>query len=357
MADETETAPASIPDLHHSLVYKDVYAAFIAAQKEFKPVAKKKTATVRSMKTGATYTYHYADLADVLTMALPVLNSHDLGLMQPHILYQGKLRVCTRLIHSSGQWLQTDGINISEMVTRQDFGTDSTYDRRYDLCSMLGIAAEEDIDAQIHEEAEQTGTKPQGVMPRVRQPGTVSPRPPAAASSEAEKFLEHREAVISELKKVEPNGHLLGQRAAAMFPQHKSTKTLTVADLERLLDTMKEEKQQKAAKTEPPKPEPTLEPTQEPFPDDIPDVAEMFENGSLTTANRIPGPTIGRGLAQRLHKLISIHNIHTDQELLDDYLKPLGLEHASDLPRDMYGALCDWAEGKLVEGTNVVDPT
>ena len=74
----------------------------------------------------------------------------------------------------------------------------------------------------------------------------------------------------------------------------------------------------------------------------------MFDEGTLTTAGRLIGiPTIGKGLAQRLHKLIGIHKIHTEAELLEDYLKPLGLEHASDLPRDLYERLCDWAEGKL----------
>jgi hypothetical protein len=60
----------------------------------------------------------------------------------------GKLRVVTLLIHESGEWLQSDGIEISEIGEPQQFGAESTYFRRYDGCSFIGVAPDEDTDAQ-----------------------------------------------------------------------------------------------------------------------------------------------------------------------------------------------------------------
>jgi hypothetical protein len=357
---------AGIPDLHHSAEFKNIYAAFIQAQAEFTAIPKKKTATIRNQKTGSVYTYKYADLADVLAMALPVLTRHELGLMQPHIRVDGRLRVCTRLIHATGEWLMSDGVAVLESGSPQEFGTDSTYYRRYDVCTFLGIVADEDIDAQKDAEIRQSA-------PQVRQPravprpiGVTAPQPktelfperpvPAdktnpQASADADDELAVREDLIHKLKNMVPDNKELGKRAAAMFPQHRSTKTLTVADLQRLYETLQNEKEYVESLTEIVDQSPIVTPTP-PAHEETADIATMFAEGKLTTASRLTGPTIGKGLAQRLHKLIAIHKIHTEEELLEDYLKPMGLEHASDLPRDLYDSLCDWAEGKLQEGTS-----
>jgi len=357
---------AGVPQLHHSAEFTNIYAAFIHAQAEFTAVPKNKTATIRNQKTGSVYTYKYADLADVLAMALPVLTRHDLGLLQPHIQVDGRLRVCTRLIHATGEWLMSDGVAILESGSPQEFGTDSTYYRRYDACTFLGIVADEDIDAQKNAEIRQS-------TPSVRQPAAVAkpvtgpklqpktesfPEPPLAASKpeqpvseEADKQITEREDLILKLKTLVTDNKELGKRAAAMFPQHRSTKTLTITDLQRLYETLQSEKEYRESLTEIVDPSPFVASAPAPH-EETADIATMFAEGKLTTASKITGPTIGKGLAQRLHKLIAIHKIHTEEELLEDYLKPMGLEHVSDLPRDLYGSLCDWAEGKLQEGTS-----
>ena len=350
---------------YHSPEYKEIYAAFIQAQGEFTPVAKTKTAKVKGRtKTGAEYeyTYKYADQADVLAMALPVLTKHGLGLMQPHMWIDGRLRVATRLIHSSGQWLQSYGLGLPENLAPQDFGSLSTYWRRYDVCSLLGIAADEDVDGPGTGDREQkTENREQKT---VRQPAAVvKATQPTPTSTPGEQLLVERDALIGKLKELVPDGKLLGQKAKAMFPEHQTTKTLMLADLQHLYEALLKEKADREKREAPP--------PERPVPSDIPpDVAAMFDEGTLTTASRLPPPetkiasggprligipTIGKGLAQRLHKLIGIHKIHTEAELLEDCLKPLGLEHASDLPRDLYERLCDWAEGKQESPAKGVD--
>ncbi len=125
----------------------ELITALAQAQSKFTVVPKNKTATVRT-KTGGEYKYQYADLADVLSMALPILSTNGLALSQPHLIIGGKLRVATLLLHTSGQWMQSDGIEISEDGDPQQFGAESTYFRRYDVCSFIGVAPDEDTDAQ-----------------------------------------------------------------------------------------------------------------------------------------------------------------------------------------------------------------
>lgn len=121
--------------------------ALAAAQAEYVPVPKNKIAKVK-MKSGGEFSYNYADLADCLSMALPRLSRHEIAFMQPHTFADGKLRVVTFLLHESGEWMESDGIEISEDGDPQQFGAESTYFRRYDGCSFIGVAPDEDTDAQ-----------------------------------------------------------------------------------------------------------------------------------------------------------------------------------------------------------------
>ena len=126
--------------------------AFAAAQAEYVPVQKKKTAKVKgTSKNGKDYdyTYQYADLADILEMAIPRLSKQGLAFSQPHCMVDGKLRVVSYLLHKSGEWMHSDGIEISEISPDpQQLGIESTYFRRYDGSSFLGIAPDEDTDGQ-----------------------------------------------------------------------------------------------------------------------------------------------------------------------------------------------------------------
>ena len=298
-------AVAHVPALHHSVEIKNLWAALIQAQAEFKPVVKNKTATVYSPKTGKSYYYKYADLADVLAMALPVLTKHELGIIQPNIFVANQLRVVTHLIHSSGEWMCGDGFALIETGPRQDVGTDATYNRRYDLCSLLGIVADEDIDAQ-------KDLPPAPALKTVRQPSPAKTNQfsePSAPRSEAEQLLDRRDAIIAKIKAIEPNGRVLSQRAKALFPGHENTKTLTVPDLEQLLTALEKNKTSAKPNTVPVADVPT---------DIPPNVATMLGEGKVTTANRLQEQTIGKGLAQRLHKLIGIHKVHTEEDLKEN---------------------------------------
>jgi hypothetical protein len=139
------------------------------AQGEFVPVSKNKVAKVR-MKAGGEYSYHYADLADVLKMALPILAKHGLALVQPLRRVDGRLCLTSRLIHASGESLESDGLALPEQLTPQEFGSCLSYWRRYDACALLGIAPDEDEDGTLATEAS-------------KKRRDTSPPPAASASS------------------------------------------------------------------------------------------------------------------------------------------------------------------------------
>lgn len=100
------------------------------------------------------YNYSYADLAQVLDIARPLMAKHELSLTQmPNTVSDGKIGLTSILMHSSGQYIQSffelpieSG---TKMSTAQACGSVITYMRRYALAAILGIAqTDEDAAAQ-----------------------------------------------------------------------------------------------------------------------------------------------------------------------------------------------------------------
>src|SRR5215469_1056061 len=119
--------------------------ALSKAQGEYPAIAKGKIARIRT-KQGAEYSYAYADLCDIFKAILPVLARHGLALCQPLRRVDGKLFLTSELHHAGGEHIASAGILLPENVTPQELGSALTYARRYDACSLLGVAAEEDDD-------------------------------------------------------------------------------------------------------------------------------------------------------------------------------------------------------------------
>jgi hypothetical protein len=116
--------------------------ALAAAQGEFEEIKKEKEADAGS------YTYKYADIADVLAAVRPALSKHGLAFSQPTVIEGGTIFIRTRLMHKSGEWMESEYPVASYANTNhQKIGAALTYARRYAGCSMLGVAAEEDVDA------------------------------------------------------------------------------------------------------------------------------------------------------------------------------------------------------------------
>lgn len=97
---------------------------------------------------------NYAELADVLDAVVPVLNKHDLVLLQP-LTSIGDLPAVRTLIHNAKEHVdvidETTPI-IMDRVTPQAAGSGITYTKRYAILAALGLTAgDPDDDANVAE--------------------------------------------------------------------------------------------------------------------------------------------------------------------------------------------------------------
>lgn len=126
----------------------------------------------------------YADLAEVLQTARPTLSKHGLSVVQGVAFDNGQVHVTTRLLHKSGQFVES---MISIPVAKADaqgVGAATTYGRRYGLAAMIGISQDDDDGESIkapqrkpRESNAGTGSTPQTQGPlngRLLDPGPVA---------------------------------------------------------------------------------------------------------------------------------------------------------------------------------------
>lgn len=119
----------------------DIAAALAKAQGEMKNAALN--------KVNPHFKSKYADLAGIRDAVVPVLSKHGIAVVQTLGFLDGYTgqTVTTRLIHTSGQWIESAcgcGHSVKNM---QEMGSAITYARRYSLSAICGIAADEDDDA------------------------------------------------------------------------------------------------------------------------------------------------------------------------------------------------------------------
>lgn len=121
-------------------------AALAKAQQAFLPI--KRTERVAFGANEKRRAYNYAPLDEVINATRKALSDNELAIMQPTHVEDGKLFVETWLCHSSGEWVSCEMYVGDCNQTPQTEGSALTYKRRYSLTSLLGIASEEDDDAE-----------------------------------------------------------------------------------------------------------------------------------------------------------------------------------------------------------------
>lgn len=145
--------------------------ALAQAQLQFKPITFNATAKVQ-LKSGGSYEFSYADLPKILDCTREALSKNGLSISSRVAEHQ----VWMDLRHESGEMI-TSCLPIKSLDRPQELGSILTYYRRYLLCGLLGIAAEEDDDANVAEDNEaeftrkgQSTTPPPAVKPPKGQP-------------------------------------------------------------------------------------------------------------------------------------------------------------------------------------------
>lgn len=87
----------------------------------------------------------YADLSSVIDAVKPSLNAVGIAFLQtPSPSDDGRLHLTTRLLHSSGEWIEDTATCALSKQDPQGFGSALTYLRRYSLSSICGLYADDD---------------------------------------------------------------------------------------------------------------------------------------------------------------------------------------------------------------------
>lgn len=210
-------APASF--LKRSEAINDLATALAAAQGKIQGAHKD--------KANPYYGSNYADLASVWDACREPLSSNGLAVMQfpdaEIIDYEGvddktgkevplsyaKVRVTTLLVHSSGQWCESEIMAESRDAGPQAIGSVITFLRRYLLQALVGVAPEDD-------DGNEASTPPAAAQRTYQQ----QPRQTAASKSngaaKSPQFEEFRDWLLAQVPSRFPS------ISEAWKPAHKS---------------------------------------------------------------------------------------------------------------------------------------
>lgn len=159
--------------------HKSLAQALVAFQAEAPQVKKDKTAHVRSDK--GNYSYTYADLADMVAAAYPVLSKHGLAFTaKPTLNADGRFVLAYRLWHGPSGETDDGEIALPSNGTPQAIGAAVTYARRQAFSAVTGIVADEDNDAHDGAPVQYSRKKPQ----------QTSSTPPAPTADQLRETIE-----------------------------------------------------------------------------------------------------------------------------------------------------------------------
>ncbi len=131
----------------------ELIAALSKAQGEFAEIKKTGEGHVKGMSKGGKaydYKYKYATLAAIRESVQPALSGNELAVTQPIVPWNNGWALETCLAHSSGQFVRS-WIPVNMGGSPQELGSLLSYFRRYQLSTMLGVAADADDDGSIAE--------------------------------------------------------------------------------------------------------------------------------------------------------------------------------------------------------------
>ena len=155
--------------------------------------------------------YYYADLPDILSLINPTAEKNNFRVFQEldfENMGGGDLNlfgvVKTILIHNNGAWFETKTRIPFEKKTgmsiEQSAGSLFTYGRKYVLCSLFGVSAEDDTDGQNPKgDDKKPSRQPQTPKNRQCQPEIKVGNCPFPGDSEIQKMI--NESDISSDKK------------------------------------------------------------------------------------------------------------------------------------------------------------
>jgi hypothetical protein len=129
-------------------------------------------------KTNPHFKNKYADLTAILDAVRHPLSENGLAIVQTPEMLDGAFCLVTRLLHSSGQYIAGE-YPLPAQATPQQIGSAITYAKRYSLCAIVGISADDDDDAEAtRKEGVTVTTIPKRENPHVTRPSDLSDAKP-----------------------------------------------------------------------------------------------------------------------------------------------------------------------------------
>lgn len=142
----------------------DLATALALAQKGMTLPKRNREVAVKS-QGGASYKFEYTTFDAIIEHVRGPLTTNGLWFLQSIEVDGPGNALRTTLTHSSGQWV-SGTVRIPQAGKMQELGSALTYLRRYALSSLLGIASEDDDDANAADgntvEAQKDRLPPQG---------------------------------------------------------------------------------------------------------------------------------------------------------------------------------------------------
>jgi ERF superfamily protein len=161
------------------------YEAMAQFQQKCPPILKSKTAKIVTAR--GSYSYSYSPLDEILSVVLPILGELGLSVSWRQKMEPNAVHVSCVVAHKLGHQEESGFIAMpygsdGRMNPAQAVGSALTYARRYSLLAILGLAPEDDDDAQGSEGGGRGGTDPnprtmaRDGSPEPRTEGAIGPR-------------------------------------------------------------------------------------------------------------------------------------------------------------------------------------
>jgi hypothetical protein len=192
-----------------------LFQALSKAQAEFPEIQKASEVTVQ-MKSGRTYNFKYAELPDIIKATRPALTKHGLALCSTFQEDSSGLFLCTALLHQEGGRMVST-VKIPPTPGPQELGSMVTYMRRYQYSLLIGVAPEDDHDANnVSTTKTESFTRPQG-SPQQAQSRPTQPQPSPGGDQPATlKQIEFIKKLAGDLKLQPPNAKTSKEATAAI---------------------------------------------------------------------------------------------------------------------------------------------
>src|SRR5260370_3086548 len=131
-----------------------IATALAKAQTELSNHEKAMVGTVYNVRSDSPQSFRYASLSSGLDIVRKTLGGQQIAIAQTTDIDRasGAVNLTTVLMHTSGEWIASDWpvCALSEISQPRRMGAALTYARRYALFTMVGIAADDDLDTPPH---------------------------------------------------------------------------------------------------------------------------------------------------------------------------------------------------------------